>query len=389
MTMVAQATFWSCLALVLYVYIGYPFLAVIFASLRPRLIQKLDIFPQVTVVVAAFNEEDEIEETVRNKLDQDYPPELLDVIVVSDGSTDRTDEIVSNLSKSSHGRAHLLRQDPRQGKTQALNAAMSRAEGDIVIFSDANSLYAPNAVRMLVRNFADPYVGYVTGSMVYISDKALGIGDGSARYMSYENSLRLIESKLGSVVGVDGGIDAIRRELYVKMKADQLPDFVLPLCVVEQGKRVVYEPKALVFETALGTPVDEFRMRIRVALRAMWAMYDKRQLLNPLRYRLFSWQLFSHKLLRYLTFFALVGLFLANGILVGTGELVFTFILALQLAFYGAAVVGHFFARSVSMRIFLIPYYFAILNVASAVAFWKFVKGEKMVVWKPRSGVGA
>ena len=252
-----------------------------------------------------------------NKLSQDYPPERLEVIVVSDGSTDRTDVIVRSLAEHSEGRLKFLRQEPRQGKTQALNRAVPHASGDILVFADANSIYAPNALRALVRNFADPSIGYVTGKMIYTNLGGDGIGGGCSLYMRYENQLRALETKVGSVVGVDGGIDAVRRELYVPMRHDQLPDFMLPLSVVEQGKRVVYEPNAVLYESALAGVADEFQMRVRVALRALWVLYDKRQLFNPFRFPLFAWQLFSHKLLRYAAFLFSMGFLIGNGLLLG------------------------------------------------------------------------
>ena len=265
-----------------------------------------------------------------NKLNQAYPPERLDVLVVSDGSTDGTDAIVQSIATNAAGRVKLLRQEPRQGKTAAINLAMTQATGDIVVFADANSIYAPSAVRSLASNFADPSVGYVTGRMIYTNPTDSGIGKGSGKYMSYENLLRALETKLGSIVGVDGGIDAIRRTLYVPMRPDQLPDFVQPLGIIEQRKRVVYEPDALVHEQALSSPTDEFRMRVRVSLRALWALYDKRELLNPFRYGLFAWQLLSHKLLRYLAFIPLLGLIVFNSLIAGE-HLFYACFFALQL----------------------------------------------------------
>ena len=351
-----------------------------------RDVRKLACEPSISVIVAAFNEEREIERTVTNKLEQDYPPERLSVIVVSDGSTDKTDTIVEKLAARFGQRCQLLRQEPRQGKTQALNLAVARATGDVLVFSDANSIYAPDAVRRLVRNFADPSVGYVTGQMVYTTPDDNGIGEGSSSYMRYENWLRSLETRLGSVVGVDGGIDAVRRELYIPMRPDQLPDFVLPLNVVEQGRRVVYEPDAVLFEPALAFAADEFRMRIRVSLRALWALYDKRVLLNPFRNALFAWQLWSHKVLRYGAFFPLAGLVVFNALLIDDAHSYFWFF-ALQVLAYGLAALGHWLSHvpGVPSRA-LTPYYFVILNAACAVALWKFVKGQKMVVWKPRGG---
>ena len=338
------------------------------------------------MVIPASNEEEEIESTVANKLSQDYPSDRLEVIVVSDGSTDQTDDIVRGLAERSHGRLRLLRQEPRQGKTQALNMALRHTSADIIVFADANSIYAPNTVRSLVRSFDDPSVGYVTGQMIYTNPADAGIGEGSGLYMSYENVLRSLEIRLGSLVGVDGGIDAIRRKLYVAMRPDQLPDFVLPLSVVEQGQRVIYEPDAVVYEPALAGATDEFQMRVRVSLRAFWALYDKRNLLNPCRYPLFAWQLLSHKVFRYVAFIPLLGLAVFNVLAVGQHPF-YVGVLAVQLVAYAFAVLGHFFGQRHSKASkLLLFYYFVILNAACGLAFWKFLNGQKMVMWKPRLG---
>lgn len=380
----AVAGFWLCLGLILYVYAGYPLLVFLLAPVIGRGVRKGDIEPTVTVVIAAFNEERDIGNTIRNKLAQDYA--RLDVIVVSDGSTDRTDRLVRGLADGDPGRVRLLRQEPRQGKTEALNLALRQTKADIVVFADANSMYAPGAIRALVRNFADPTVGYVTGRMVYTNPAGSAVGEGSGRYMSYENTLRSLETKLGSIVGVDGGIDAIRRELYVPMNPDQLPDFVLPLGVVGQGKRVVYEPDAEVSEQGLPDASAEFRMRVRVSLRALWGLYDRRELLNPLRYPLFAWQLVSHKLLRYAAFLPLAGSLLFSALAYDSHALYAAFF-ALQLAAYAVAALGHYLRRlPAGASRLLVPYYFVVLNAACVVASWKFLRGQKMVLWKPRQG---
>lgn len=384
--MLIEVGFWICLGLVFYIYAGYPVVVFLLARIIGRDVHKACIEPRVTVLIAAFNEEREIERTVLNKLSQDYPPDCLEVIVVSDGSTDRTDEIIEDLARRNKGRVRFLRQEPRQGKTQALNRAIAHGAADIVVFADANSIYAPDAIRQLVRNFADPSMGYVTGQMIYTNPDGSGIGEGSSAYMRYENQLRVLETRLNSVVGVDGGIDAIRRELYVPMRPDQLPDFVLPLSVVEQAKRVIYEPEALLYEPALSVAADEFRMRVRVSLRALWALHDKRTLLNPLHYPLFAWQLLSHKVLRYGAFLPLIGVFVCNVLIVGSHSLYLGIFVA-QLAFYVCAALGHWLSRlpAVPSKV-LAPYYFVLLNLACAVALWKFINRQKMVLWKPRVG---
>lgn len=378
--------FWVCFGLVIYIYVGYPVVVFLLATIIGRDVRKASIEPKVTVLISAFNEEREIERTVLNKLSQNYPPDYLEVIVVSDGSTDRTDKIVKSLAEHSGGRVKFLRQEPRQGKTQALNIAIADASGDIIVFADANSMYERNTIRELISGFADPSVGYITGRMAYTNPDRSGIGEGSGIYMRYENWLRNLETKLGSVVGVDGGVDAIRRELYRPMRSDQLPDFVLPLSIIEQRKRVVYEPDAVLYESALSNIADELRMRVRVSLRALWALYDKRNLLNPLRFPLFAWQLLSHKVLRYGAFLPITGLFAFSSLLVGTNFFYLGFFI-LQLIIYTLAALGHFWRSMISLsEKLLIPYYFTVLNVACAIAFWKFLNRQKMVLWKPRGG---
>jgi len=385
--MFVEIGFWACLGLVTYIYVGYLAGVFLLASILSRNVSKADIEPSITVVIAAFNEEREIESTVANKLSQDYPSDRLEVIVVSDGSTDRTDEILRGLADRSEGRLRVLRQEPRQGKTPALNMALRHTSSDIVVFADANSIYGPNALRSLVRSFADPSVGYVTGQMIYTNPADAGIGEGSGTYMSYENVLRSLENKLGSIVGVDGGIDAVRRQLYVPMRPDQLPDFVLPLSVVEQGKRVVYEPDALLYESALSHAGDELRMRVRVSLRALWALYDKRNLLNPFRFPVYSWQLVSHKVLRYGAFFFLMGTLVFNAVAAIGDHSFYRWFLVLQLAAYAFAALGHVFRRFPTKASKLMaPYYFVVLNAACALAFWKFLTRQKIVLWKPRTG---
>ena len=290
--------------------------------------------------------------------------------------------IVAKFSKQTDDQVTLLRQYPRNGKTSALNMATKRAKGEIIVFSDANSIYAKDALFRLMRNFADPEVGYATGKMVYTNPDGTSIGDGSSVYMKYENFVRSCENRLGSIVGVDGGIDAIRKELYMKMRPDQLPDLILPLSVVERGYRVVYEAEALLQEPALARLQDEYAMRVRLALRAFWALLDMRKLFNPFRYGMYSWQLLSHKAIRYLAFFPVAIVLLLN-ILLWSAGLVYQILLILQLAFYLLAFLGPRLRRRAWLSL---PRYFVLLNAACAHAFWKFLKGEKMAVWSPRTG---
>jgi cellulose synthase/poly-beta-1,6-N-acetylglucosamine synthase-like glycosyltransferase len=380
-----EALFWILLFVGLYPYAGYPLCIALLKRLAPRPPRRGGCTPSVTVVISAYNEALHIAGTVRNKLDQDYPAALLDVLVVSDGSTDDTDEVLRKLAEH-EPRLKCLRQEPRSGKTAALNGLVERATGEIVVFADANSMYRPDTVRRLVAAFADPQVGYASGRMLYVDPHGSLVGDGCTAYMRYENKLRSWESAVGSVVGADGGVDAVRRSLYRPMGFDQLPDFVLPLSVVEQGYRAVYVPEAVLEEETLASEAAEYRMRVRVALRALWALWDKRALLNPVRFPLFSWQLASHKLLRYLSFAPLAAATVIDWLLIPQGWLYE----ALALA-QGAALVLALGANLGPARLRTIPlirycYYFLLLNWASAVACVRFARGEKQVLWQPRAG---
>lgn len=373
--------FWFSTLIIFYIYIGYP---ILLRYLPKRSLAITPIMPQpkVTVLIPAFNEAKVIEGTIRNKLEQNYPSDLIEIIVISDESEDGTDDIVIRIS-SNEARVRLIRQSPRQGKTAGLNLAMQQAQGDIIIFSDANSHYDKNAIANLVNCFSDPQIGYVTGKMVYVNSDGSLVGDGCSAYMKYENHMRTLETHVGSVVGVDGGVDAIRKELYQPMNADQLPDFVLPLKVVTQGKRAIYCESALLNEESLSNSQSEFRMRVRVSLRAYWAMKDMKHLFNPFTYGLFALQITSHKLLRYIAFIPLLLAFLSNGFITHNAFYSLTFLI--QILFYGSAAFVSL-NDGTKNRWLGLANYFCLINLASAMAFIKFLKGEKIVLWKPRVG---
>jgi len=378
-----RSLFYASVTLLFYVYAGYPLLVLLLARLRPRPVRRSPHRPRITILIAAHNESETIEATLANKLDLDYPADRLEIIVVSDGSTDPTVERVRSFADRG---VKLLEQHERQGKTAALNRGVELASGEIVAFADANSIWEREALTHLADTFHDAGVGYVTGTMVYTDPSGSVIGDGCSTYMRYENRLRTWETSLGSVVGVDGGIDAVRRSLYRPMNPDQLPDFVLPLQVVERGYRVVYEPRAVLREPALNTSGDEYRMRVRVSLRSLWALRDMRVLLNPFRFGLFSWQLVSHKVLRY-GCFAFLALAFASNLALARESSTWATLMALQIVGYTAMLISYLLERAGKpVGLLYAPYYFTLINVASAHAFLKFVAGRKQVLWTPRKG---
>lgn len=379
--------FWLSFWLLVFIYVGYPIVIGLLALANRHSIRKDDGYqPMVSILIAAFNEEADIEATLRNKIAQTYPSERMEILVVSDESEDQTDTIVSEFAKSSEVPVHLIRQTPRQGKTAGLNKLVPVARGEILVFSDANSCWADDAVAKLVRNFADPEVGYVTGKMVYTSEDGSMVGDGCSSYMKYENWLREKETALGSIVGVDGGVDAMRASLYEKLRADQLPDFVQPLMVVDKGYRVIYEPDAVLKEPALNDSDSEFSMRVRVTLRALWALKDMRHLMNPLRNGVFGFQMIVHKGLRYYAFVPLLLLAFCGTVLADAGVW-YTLLFLGQVAFYGLAWQGHRSREKRNLPTFIgVPYYFCLLNFACMEAALAFYRGERKVTWNPRKG---
>jgi cellulose synthase/poly-beta-1,6-N-acetylglucosamine synthase-like glycosyltransferase len=375
----AAVAVWGSLITVAYVYVGYPLTLRLLRARAARVTQGARP-ATVTIVIAAFNEARHIGTTLRHALAQDYPIALLDIIVVSDGSTDGTDAIVSGVGDS---RVTLLRQEPRQGKTLALNRAVAAARGDVIVFSDANSRYEPSTVSKLVAALDDPTVGYVTGQLIYEDPGETATGGGSGLYMRYENWLRRLETRVGSVVGVNGGIDAVRRRLYQPMRADHLPDFVLPLRVVEQGMRVVYREDAVARETALGQQADEFRMRVRVSLRAFHALVATRALLHP-RFGLFAFQLLVHKVVRYLLIVPLTVALVCSGLL--AGQPLYAALFGLQFTACILAGVGWLSGGRIRRRVVFVPFYFSLINLAAGAALLGFLRGERQVLWTPRKG---
>jgi cellulose synthase/poly-beta-1,6-N-acetylglucosamine synthase-like glycosyltransferase len=370
-------------ALALYPLLGYPLLVSLIGVLRPRPVVRRPHSPRVTILIPAYNEAGCIAATIENKVQQQYPRDKLQIIVVSDGSDDGTDDIVRRYAAQG---VLLLRREPRRGKAAALNAAMRTADGEIIVFSDANARFASDAVARLVENFADPRVGYVTGELSVLHRDGNPTGAGASGYIRYENWLRLSESRAGSVIGVNGGVDAMRRALYTEVPDDQITDFVLPLHVIVAGSRVVYDPRARSAEEANEELGSEFRMRVRVALRAMRGLWYMRRVLNPFRHPLAAFCVMSHKVLRYLTFIFLITAFATSGVL-ALHRPAFRLLWQLEILALALAAIGllrglpSFMRRATGLAS-----YFLVTNVAFAVATVRFLRGDAMATWRPRGG---
>ncbi len=373
-----EITFWAAVGLTIYVYFGYPVaLRLLIHIVGGKPIVRGERRPRVTLIISAFNEEQVIGKKIRNSLAVDYPAERLEILVVSDCSDDDTDAIVEGF----HGNGvRLLRMPERGGKTVGLNEAAKLAGGEILVFSDANAMYRKDAIRAMVRNFDDPTVGAVVGQSSY-SESANDAEESESLYWRYETGIKRSESSLGSVVGGDGAIYAIRSELYRPMSADALSDFVNPCQIVEQGWRCIYEPEAVSVEEAAGSFAKEFRRKVRIVNRAWRATMSMKRLMNPLRYGVFSFQMISHKLLRWLVPLFLMVAFVANVALLWDHWLYRVFFM-LQVLFYSLAVAGAILRRRGALpSVLYVPFYFCLVNIASARGILQAYRGMTYTTW--------
>jgi len=382
MMVLVKICFWLSVFLIAYPAMIYPAMVWFVALIRPRPVKRHSWTPSVTVLIPAYNEALHIAATIQNMLGQDYPLDQLEIIVVSDGSTDVTDDIVRGFSSRN---VRLIRREQREGKAAGLNEGVRRARGKILVFSDANSLFAPDAISRMAENFADPEVGYVTGNLAYQTDGERIAGNGCSAYMKYENALRRLETRVGSIIGVNGGVDAIRRELYTDVPRRLITDFVLPLQVISKKCRVVYDERVHSSEIANSELASEFRMRVRVALRALQGIAYMRRLCNPFRYPWAAFSLISHKVSRYFCFFFLVITFLSN-LMLASSPVYGAFFLAQVLTYLLAFVGLRKSLPSLFHKLTLIPAYFLMSNAAFALAAIKFLQGETMATWQPRAG---
>lgn len=379
--MIAAWLFVTSAAVPLYVYAGYPALIWLIARIRPRPVAQADVLPSMTIVIAAHNEEGVIAAKVANSLGLDYPAGRLEVLICSDGSTDRTEEIVRAVDDP---RLFLLAL-PRAGKAAALNAGAARARGEILVLTDANVELAPDALRKLARGFADPGVGGVSGrKKAFVRHGADTTEVGENLYWRYDQWQKRQESAAGSIIAADGTLYALRRSLYVPI-ADpaQADDIAISARVVLQGKRLVFDPEAVAWEEAPAEGADEFRRKVRVTNHSLRALF---KLGLPLwTSGLYSFELISHKLVRHLVPFFLVLLLLSSGWLAREARL-FRFVIVLQLVFYALALAGALLRhrRSGSLKMFSVPYYFCLVNAAALLGVLALLRGTRVREWSPR-----
>jgi cellulose synthase/poly-beta-1,6-N-acetylglucosamine synthase-like glycosyltransferase len=380
------AIFVASAAVCAYLYAGYPLLLWARSRLSPRPVGAAPVEPSVTMVIPVFNEERVLAEKLDNSLGLDYPRDRLEILVVSDGSTDRSEEIAGSYA----ARGVRLLALPRSGKGAALNAGAAGARHEILVLTDANGLLEPDSLRRLLEPFADPEVGGVCGHKRYRLGRGADATElGENLYWRFDTWQKRLESAAGSVFAADGTLYALRRSLYVPLaELAQADDIAISTRVVLAGLRLVYAPEAVVWEEAPAEGAEEFRRKVRVTNHSLRALLDLGGRLWTSGF--YSVELLSHKLLRHLAPFFLVPLALSSAALAPRGGL-YAAAAAAQALFYLLAAAGWLLRRAPAgrSRLFSVPSFFVMVNAAALLGVLSVLRGERRRSWTPRQGLGS
>jgi len=366
--------FWFSAAFVFYAYVGYPLALLGFSRVLRRVVRKGDITPRVSLIITAHNEERVIEAKIQNTLALVYPKTHLEMIVASDCSSDRTDDIVRSHAAAG---VRLVRAPQRLGKENAQRHAIEAATGEICVFSDAGTSLAPDGIAKIVRNFNDPTVGCVSSVDRFMTADGKMTGEGA--YVQYEMRLREWESRVGSLVGLSGSFFAARRGICHPWAVDLPSDFHTVLNAIRHGLRGVSDPESIGYYRDVADAGREFNRKVRTVSRGLSVLIRHPGFLNPFQYGLFAWQIFSHKLCRWLVPFFLIAALISNGLLLSCGT-AFRLFFLIQCLFYAAAGA----ARVIPFRLARIPYYFVVANLAILVAWYRYLfLGGGPTTWAP------
>lgn len=381
-----QFIFWASMGIIVYTYLGYPLILGILVKARklfaPRkpLVYSDDELPDLTVLVACYNEADILEQKIRNTAGLDYPVDRKKYWFVTDGSTDNSAEIVRK-----HRGFEVFHENARKGKNAAVNRVMKLVKTPVVVFCDANTVLNHEALKLLVRHFKDPRVGAVAGEKkvaLGASENAAGSGEGA--YWKYESLLKKWDSEFNTVVGAAGELLAVRTSLYEEVPPGVfIEDFRLSMNIAKAGYRVVYEPGACATETASASIAEERKRKIRISAGGLIEVWHFMPLLNFFRYGWLSFQYVSHRMLRWtLAPLSLSVLLVANLFLAATGSGFYQVMLLAQALFYVAAILGYFLRdRKIGLRILFVPYYFLFMNISVYQGLIRVIKGSQSAVW--------
>lgn len=374
--------FWLAAGLLVFHYFGYPLLMGLLSHLKKnKPFSESGELPPLTMIISVYNEEDVIRERLENCLTLDYPRDKLRILVVSDGSTDSTHSIVEQYSQ--HG-IELVVVPGRVGKTGTLNQVIPELASEIIVFTDANSMLRPDALKNLVRHFADPKVGAVCGELQLTGDAGA-----EGAYWRYEKAIKEFESKVSTLTVANGALYALRRSLHRPMNPQAANDFQHPLQVALQGYKSIYEPQAVAVETASGDERVEARRRVRIISRGWKGLISNIQVLNPFRAGFFTFQFIARKLLRWLGPFFLAIALGANIALVNRSAF-YRATLVVQGVFYGLALLGWLLNKHrIRFKPAYVPFYFCLINWAALKALFRFLMGGDSAVWTPTTNLDA
>ena len=334
----------------------------------------------VSLLISAYNEQDVIEDKLINSLEIDYPKDRLEIVVVSDGSDDETNQIVRRYANNG---VILRHYEGRIGKTACLNKAVPLSKGDIIVFSDADAQYDKHAIRQLVKRFGDEKVGFVTGRTEYISKEDDTALHSVKIYSVIEKLTKKLEGKVSSCVGADGAIFAIRKEFYMPLQDYDINDLVIPLKIIQQGFRGVFDEEAFCVEKSGGSTEGEFKRHVRIANRSLRAIYNHSDLLNPFKHGFFSFQIISHKLAKFMVpFFLFLMIFLNIAVVYRQGGKIYAVTLFLLSLFYILCWLGY---RQIQLpflsRVTSFAYTFFTINLAIFIGWINYFQGKTYVTW--------
>lgn len=378
--------YWYSLFIIFYTFIGYGIVLFLLVKIKKivrgkRIVpNQMDNLPTLSLVVACYNEESIIEEKINNTLSLSYPADKIQYIFITDGSSDRTPEIIARYPQ-----VQLMHRPERKGKIHAIHRVMKEVTSEVVVFTDANTFLNKNALTNITRHYADPKVGAVSGekrvSISEVSDATAGEGI----YWKYESILKKWDSELYSVVGAAGELFSVRTALYEPVPVDTvLDDFMISLKIAQKGFRIVYEPQAYAVEGASCDTKEELKRKVRIAAGGIQSILRLQTLMNPFRYPLLSFQYISHRVLRWtITPFAMITAFLSNIYIVANdGAPIYQMILIAQVLLYAAATIGWLFERKeIKIKALFVPYYFCMMNYAVIAGIIRFSAGKQSAAW--------
>jgi cellulose synthase/poly-beta-1,6-N-acetylglucosamine synthase-like glycosyltransferase len=378
-----EIVFVFSLIVVLYTYVGYGILLKFLSFFTNNKVEQIAdnyINPNITHIIACYNEESIIEDKIYNSLNLTYPDSKLSTIFVTDGSNDKTAELVREHS----GNIIHYHQNDRKGKLHAVNRVITKVQSSIVVFSDANAILNKEALIKITAPFHDANVGAVSGEKrVIIDEHDDASSSGESFYWKYESTLKALDWEVNTVVGAAGELFAIRTELYLPPPPNSLiEDFITSMTVAKLGYRVAYEPEAYAVEKGSESLEEELKRKVRISAGGLQSILLLKSLLNPFKYGMLSFQYFSHRVMRWtLAPISLIILFISNIYLVHVGEF-YLLLLLLQLLFYSAAILGWVLSKKkIKFRLFFIPFYFTFMNFSVFLGLIKFLKGDYKVVW--------